>query len=68
MILMEISLMPSTGQGPAIGEGITSFLKVTLGIIKGFAERPEPGRPVRKLLENFRASSTLSSDAKHWCR
>jgi hypothetical protein len=37
-------IMPGTGQDSAIGEGITSFLMVTLGIIKGFVERPEPGR------------------------
>jgi hypothetical protein len=36
--------MPSAGQDSAIGEGITSFLKVTLVIIKGFVERPELGR------------------------
>ena len=31
--------MPSTGEDPAIGEGIASFLKVTLGIIKGFRRK-----------------------------
>ena len=35
--------MPSVGEDPAIGEGITSLLKVTLGIITGFAGKLEPG-------------------------
>jgi len=39
----EYRIMPSVGEDPTIGEGITSFLKVTLGIIKGFAGKPELG-------------------------
>lgn len=39
----EYRIMPSAGEDPAIGEGITSFLQVTLGIIKGFAGKLELG-------------------------